>query len=251
MLQSKIFHFVITTVLLVLIGTAIVGTALLGTKGEYAVTGNMPEGTTQSTYKNATLQVIANQPSVVFDLAHRLVWSRCLVGQKFEDGRCMGKAKELTYDQAHAAARKINSEFDPQEHWQLPTAFQAATLLHCPGNAYYEGPNFGLECCPSKLWSMEFHRCEIPDETGENKPWLRLDIFPASANTWTSEINDIDNNGSGGLTYSYDPTSQDAYGRRLEYRAQMAPVRLVRSLTIYDQNYHSEELKGDFPVMPF
>lgn len=63
---------------------------------------------------------MVNDGAEIRDLKTTLVWQRCSVGQTWEEKRCMGQSKELTFDQAQ---RLSGNE------WRVPTIDELATLV--------------------------------------------------------------------------------------------------------------------------
>jgi hypothetical protein len=95
----------------------------------------------------------------VYDKKTDLTWSRCSVGQKWEDAvGCVGKPKKFTHDQANTAGWS--------DGWRMPTKDELTSIvaLHCkepvideeifpgtPSEWYHTASKDGTYC-----WSVSF-----------------------------------------------------------------------------------------------
>jgi len=62
------------------------------------------------------------QGDQIWDQATGLVWQRCSFGQNWDQGACIGAAKQLGFDAALGQASK---------DWRVPTIRELASLIHC------------------------------------------------------------------------------------------------------------------------
>ncbi|WP_246585386.1 DUF1566 domain-containing protein [Thiorhodospira sibirica] len=69
----------------------------------------------------------------VLDVRTGLQWMRCSLGQTWENGRCIGKANEYTWDAALQAAQALNASggYAGYTDWRLPTLKELFSLVYC------------------------------------------------------------------------------------------------------------------------
>ncbi len=63
---------------------------------------------------------ILNDGTEIRDLKTTLIWQRCSVGQVWEESRCTGISKELTFDEAQMLSN---------HEWRVPTPAELITLF--------------------------------------------------------------------------------------------------------------------------
>ncbi|MEN9373575.1 MAG: hypothetical protein RIR79_1127 [Pseudomonadota bacterium] len=63
---------------------------------------------------------VLNDGTEIRDLKTTLIWQRCSVGTTWEDTRCTGPSKELTFNEAQAIANN---------GWRVPTKEELTTLI--------------------------------------------------------------------------------------------------------------------------
>lgn len=68
-----------------------------------------------------------NDNGTAVHLEHRLMWMRCALGQRWDSGRCTGRADNLTWDQAVMAA--TSHSFAGHDDWRLPTLRELNSIL--------------------------------------------------------------------------------------------------------------------------
>ena len=76
-----------------------------------------------------------NDNGSITDLNNKLMWSRCAVGQSWQEGKCIGEALLNTWDEAQALA-KASTTFSFND-WRLPSIHElsAITELSCENPA--------------------------------------------------------------------------------------------------------------------
>lgn len=57
----------------------------------------------------------------------KLMWMRCSLGQRWQDGRCLGRADNLTWPDALSAAEQVR--FADYADWRLPTLRELSSII--------------------------------------------------------------------------------------------------------------------------
>ncbi|ARV18593.1 hypothetical protein AEP_01649 [Curvibacter sp. AEP1-3] len=127
----------------------------------------MIELTTQSSLLHGRYQIVADG-SEVKDVQTGLTWARCSVGQRWENGVCVGSAKKFSFDGAQKLAGN---------GWRVPKVRELRSLVWCSS-----GKTTGSTDPQDGLGAIY----ELCDE--ENiMPTLRKRVFPSSYRQyWTS-----------------------------------------------------------------
>ncbi|OUD15258.1 DUF1566 domain-containing protein [Thioflexithrix psekupsensis] len=91
-----------------------------------------------------------NGDGTVTDVKTNLQWMRCLIGQAWQNGRCHGEAREMSWDEA----RKLKIRFAGHSDWRLPTIEELRSLVYCSSGEPAYFPNNGERCegdyqCPT------------------------------------------------------------------------------------------------------
>jgi hypothetical protein len=119
-----------------------------------------------------------NRDGSVTDIATGLRWSRCSLGQHWEQGRCQGEAQALPYAIAALVAEK---------DWRLPTIVELSSLveLRCAQPAintdifpdtmadiYWTSTRFANQ--DGKFWQVHFLHGEGLPEKADSTAYVRL-----------------------------------------------------------------------------
>jgi len=84
--------------------------------------GEKPNATATSTRSSA----------VVADAGSGLLWLRCAMGQRWQEGRCVGTAQRLNLMDAQSHVEQLNVErHEGIDQWRLPTLVELAALRRC------------------------------------------------------------------------------------------------------------------------
>lgn len=116
---------------------------------------------------------LENKDETITDTQTRLMWGRCLVGQRWESGTCVGRPKFFVWVEAREFAEESN--LAQHNDWRLPTVEELDTLVYC---------STGMRAGPGKRgydW-----RCKGDYQ----KPTINLEAFPGTMGTgiWTQSM---------------------------------------------------------------
>jgi hypothetical protein len=67
----------------------------------------------------------SNDKAYVMDLTTGLIWTRCLVGTKYQNGTCVGQPKSFTREEA------LSYIHSTLPGWRIPSTKEAASLVEC------------------------------------------------------------------------------------------------------------------------
>ncbi|TYT74466.1 DUF1566 domain-containing protein [Desulfobotulus mexicanus] len=111
------------------------------------------------------------QRATVMDEKTGLEWMRCSLGQTWDGSTCVGEAKAYTWENAMAAAEKLNKEggYCGHRDWRLPTIEELNTLVYCSSGkrADWKPGSQGGKC-----------------EDNFQKPTINLVTFPNTPESW-------------------------------------------------------------------
>jgi len=141
----------------------------------------------------------------IIDKTTSLQWQRFLVGQRWENNTCKGKAHKYRWKDAIKFAK--NDTYAGRTDWRLPTIEELKTLVYS---------STGLP----KTWNDTGKKCEGDFQL----PTIYLEAFPnvqASA-VWSSSLNADASNDAWGVNFYNGSTGSD-------FRGNSYQVRLVRS----------------------
>ncbi len=135
---------------------------------------------------NRPKDFIPQDDGTVVDKRTGLQWMRCALGQEWTGKKCIGTAKEYTYQQA----QKIKESFAGYDDWRLPTRFELETLIYCSSgkdkgrtNAFKDMLPHYLKACGVKSQSpalvqesfsnsaVWFFWSASPSLNNENRAW--------------------------------------------------------------------------------
>jgi hypothetical protein len=143
----------------------------------------------------------------VTDVDTGLQWMRCLLGQTWKDGTCIGEANKYTLDAAFQAAEFLNrkSGYSNYHDWRLPAREELLTLIYCSS----ERP---------KIWNNTGKVCQGKFE----RPTIYQPAFPNMSffDVWSAS--DVD-----GSYNAWYVNFDDGYAES-DYRSNNYCVRLVR-----------------------
>ncbi|WP_304300076.1 DUF1566 domain-containing protein [Chromatium okenii] len=140
------------------------------------ITQPLPNTTSASQITTAAVATILlgnrylyNHDATVTDLITDLQWMRFSLGQKWENGTCVGEAKEYTWEEAKQAAELINKHggYAGYQDWRLPTIDELKSLVYCSSGQ-------------PKIWNDTGEKCE-----GDYaKPTIDSGAFPNTPSSW-------------------------------------------------------------------
>ena len=72
-----------------------------------------------------------NNDGTVSDTKNKLVWMQCSIGQQWNKGQCIGKAKTMSWDKAIEEAKQFRA--GKHSNWRIPTIHELSSLaeLRC------------------------------------------------------------------------------------------------------------------------
>ncbi len=117
------------------------------------------------------------------DNKNKVVWARCSLGQRWQAGKCTGKAAKLTWDAAQKYVNQINQKgaMAGKLTWRLPTLKELAGLRSCTkGWARSSDPSMKNMIIPAKVGRNSGRVFQIPLYCMPNsyRPNIRVHAFP-------------------------------------------------------------------------
>jgi hypothetical protein len=149
-----------------------------------------------------------NNNGTVTDVKTKLQWMRFSLGQKWENGTCVGEAKEYTWDDAKKAAELFNKNggYAGYRDWRLPTIDELKSLVYCSSGQ-------------PKTWNDTGEKCE----GNCARPTIDLGAFPNTPSSCFWSASPLANGANYAWYVSFDVGYAYGKGRYGNYR-----VRLVR-----------------------
>ncbi|PQJ96378.1 hypothetical protein CXB77_08285 [Chromatium okenii] len=179
------------------------------------ITQPLPNTTSASQITTAAVETILlgnrylyNNDATVTDLITDLQWMRFSLGQKWENGTCVGEAKTYTWEEAKQAAELINKHggYAGYQDWRLPTIDELKSLVYCSSGQPKTWNDTGKEC-----------------EGDYANPTIDSGAFPNTPSSWFWSV-------AYGTNYAWHVYFYDGYAHYISrFSSYPHRVRLVRS----------------------
>lgn len=142
---------------------------------------------------------IDHENGTVTDVETGLMWMRCAVGQTWTVGKCKGKAKEITWDNAQTYTLNYAGYSD----WRLPSIRELGTIVYCSNGqpGFYSNGKNASDAAGD--WG-----CYGKPVKDHIRPTLAPDVFPNSpASLFWSSSRDTPLPGPNGIFFGYGSVS--------------------------------------------